>query len=101
MVLILVALVSACVGYLARRWHRPVGFVPALRDQLAVGEWRVSVAGSQPYKSISVTGRFPVAPLGLAELVRACESGGWTPPAIERHLPLVPRVDRHPTMAPS
>ena len=67
-----VLIVAFCAGYLVRRWHRPVYMKTS---EMAEGEWKVSMHGGHPhYRSISVSGRYAVTPLGLAELVKAIKS---------------------------
>lgn len=71
--LLALLVLAFALGYLVRRWHRPTGHpLDALRE----GEWRLMVAGGSPYVSRSVRGRYPVSPLGLAELSKALSAGG-------------------------
>ena len=58
------------LGYLTRRWHRPVGFRPP--EPFAT---RVSIAGGQPYQTFSVTSQQPIPTAEIERIVRAMKDG--------------------------
>lgn len=55
------------VGYLLRRWHRPVGYrSPAVLEH---GEWQFQVSRCAPtYSAATLRGRFPLSPEHLSAL---------------------------------
>lgn len=66
--LALAFLIGLALGYLARRWHRPVGYVGP--DGLLAGEWRVHVVGGSPYSNTTIRAHFPITTTQLVALTK-------------------------------
>lgn len=68
MLVVLSLVLGLALGYLVRRWHRPVGYVGP--DGLLHGEWRVHIVGGVPYHNTTIRAHFPVTTTQLVALTK-------------------------------